>query len=99
MSQQTGCVSGIVQLTIHLTLGVYNNYPPLARYMLLRWPFCLFWALCTHAQLNPFYHTIYPNVTHVRERYQALSHFSVLIVTVQLCRLPPPPNVPKDNLP
>ena len=27
----------------------------------------LFWAQCTHAQLNPFYHPFYPDVTQVRE--------------------------------
>jgi len=27
----------------------------------------LFWAQCTHAQLNPFYYPFYLDVTHVRE--------------------------------
>ena len=30
-------------------------------------PFSLFWAQCTHAQSNPFYHRFYPDVTHVRK--------------------------------
>ena len=30
---------------------------------LVLWLFLLFWALCPHAQLNPFYHPFYPNVT------------------------------------
>ena len=29
--------------------------------------FSLFWAQCTHAQLNPFYHPFYPDITHVRK--------------------------------
>ena len=32
-SEQTGCVSCIVQLSTHSALGVYDNRPPLARYM------------------------------------------------------------------
>ena len=32
-SEQTGCVLRIVQLTTRSTLGVYNNRPPLARYV------------------------------------------------------------------
>ena len=31
--------------------------------MELHWLFLLFWALCTHAQLIPFYHPFYPDVT------------------------------------
>ena len=37
-------------------------------------------ALFAHAQLNPFYHPFYPDVTH-EKRYQALSHFSILHAT------------------
>ena len=51
-------------LTTRSTLGVYDSHLPLARYM---WLFLLFWAQCAHAQLNPFYHPFYPNVTHVRK--------------------------------
>ena len=32
-SEQTGCVSRIVQLTTRSTLSVYDNHPPLARYV------------------------------------------------------------------
>ena len=32
-SEQTGCVSRISQLTTRSTLGVYDNRPPLARYV------------------------------------------------------------------
>ena len=32
-SEQTGCVSRIVQSTTHSTFGVCDNRPPLARYM------------------------------------------------------------------
>ena len=32
-SEQTGCVLRIVQLTTHSMLGVYDNRPPLARYV------------------------------------------------------------------
>ena len=32
-SEQTGCVSSIVQPTTRSTLGVYDNHPPLARYV------------------------------------------------------------------
>ena len=32
-SEQTGCVSRIVQLTTCSTLGVYDNCPPLARHV------------------------------------------------------------------
>ena len=32
-SEQTGCISRIVQPTTHSTLGVYDNCPPLARYV------------------------------------------------------------------
>ena len=40
---------------------------------LLRSLLLLFWALCIHAQLNPFYHLFYPDVMHSREnRYQPL---------------------------
>ena len=34
---------------------------------LVPWFFSLFWAQCTHTQLNPFYHPFYPDVTHVRK--------------------------------
>ena len=34
---------------------------------LVPWLFLLFWVQCTHAQLNPFYHPFYPDVTHMRE--------------------------------
>ena len=34
---------------------------------LVSWLFLLFWALCTHTQLNSFYHPFYPDVTHVRK--------------------------------
>ena len=34
---------------------------------LVPWLSLLFWAQCTHAQLNPFYHPFYPDVTHVRK--------------------------------
>ena len=34
---------------------------------LVPWLFLLFWAQCTHAQSNPFYHPFYPDVTHVRK--------------------------------
>ena len=34
---------------------------------LVPWLFLLFWAQCTHAQLNPFYHPFYSDVTHVRK--------------------------------
>ena len=34
---------------------------------LVPWLFSLFWAQCAHAQLNPFYHRFYPDVTHVRK--------------------------------
>jgi len=27
----------------------------------------LFWPQCAHAQLNPFYHPFYPDVTQVRK--------------------------------
>ena len=33
---------------------------------LVSWLFFLFWAQCAHAQLIPFYHPFYPDVTHVR---------------------------------
>ena len=36
ISDQTGCVSRIVQPTTHSTLGVYDNRPLLARYMYVR---------------------------------------------------------------
>ena len=32
-SEQTGCILSIVQPTTHSTLGVYDNRPPLARYV------------------------------------------------------------------
>ena len=32
-SEQTGCISHISQLTTRSTLGIYDNRPPLARYM------------------------------------------------------------------
>ena len=32
-SKQTGCISRIVQLTTHSTLGAYDNHSPLARYV------------------------------------------------------------------
>ena len=34
---------------------------------LLPWLFSLFWVQCAHAQLNPFYHPFYPDITHVRK--------------------------------
>ena len=33
VSEQTGCVSRISQLTTRSTLGVYDNRPPIARYV------------------------------------------------------------------
>ena len=45
-----------------------------------RWLFLLFWALCTHSQLNPFYHPFYPDVTHVRKDTRP-SPVCVLIAT------------------
>ena len=42
------------------------------------WLFLLFWAQCTHAQLNPFYHPFYPNVTHVRKDTRPSPRFTVL---------------------
>ena len=33
ISEQTGCVSRISQLTTRSTLGVYDNRPPIARYV------------------------------------------------------------------
>ena len=62
------CALCIVQPTTRSTLGVYDNCPLICVVSyLLRWLFLLFWALCTHAQLNPFYHPFYPDVTHVRK--------------------------------
>ena len=34
---------------------------------LVPWLFSLFWAQCTYAQSNRFYHPFYPDVTHVRK--------------------------------
>ena len=48
---------------------------------LLRWLFLPFWALCTHTQLNPFYHPFYPDVTHVRKDTRPSPRFSILIAT------------------
>ena len=79
--EQTGCVSSIVQPTTHSTLDVYDNRPPLARYL------CA--TLARFAVLGPLHpRTIKPFLPsflsrrHSREkRYQALSRFTVLIAT------------------
>ena len=60
--EQTGCVLCTVQPTTCSMLSVYDSRPLLARYV-LRWRFFLFWTLCTHSQLNCFYHPFYPDVT------------------------------------
>ena len=46
-------------LDAYVRVVIYN--------VLVPWLFLLFWARCAHAQLNPFYHPFYPNVTHVRK--------------------------------
>ena len=47
---------------------------------LVPWLFSLFWAQCAHAQLNPFYHPFYPDITHVRKDTR-LSRFTILEAT------------------
>ena len=64
----------------------YNSRPLLhvGRYMqqvTFAWVRLLFWDLCTHAQLNPFYRPFYLDVTHVRKDTKPSSHFSVLQAT------------------
>ena len=44
---------------------------------LVPWLLLLFWAQYIYAQLNPFYHPIYPDITHMRKD----TCFSVLKVT------------------
>ena len=52
-----------------LHTGVYDSRPLLARYMCTccKLPFCCSELYCTHAQLNPFYHPFYLEITHVRK--------------------------------
>ena len=64
----------IVQPTTYSTLGVYDRRLPLATVDTCTWgklpgtlALSLFWPQCAHAQLNPFYHPFYLNVTHVRK--------------------------------
>ena len=50
-SEQTGCISSIVQPTTRSTLGVYDNRPPLARYV--RYVTCYVGSFCCSGPSAP----------------------------------------------
>ena len=49
------------------TIKAFVGNPGHLSICLVSWFFLLFWAKCAQAQLNPFYHPFYPDVTHVRK--------------------------------
>ena len=66
-AELTSCVSCIVQPSM---LSVYDSCPPLAvviRYLVTLAAFAVWGPCATHAQLNPFYHPFYTDVTHTRK--------------------------------
>ena len=69
-AELTGCVSRI-STDYKLKVWCVRQLPP-ASYVrvvsyLVPWLFSLCWAQCAHAQLNTFYHSFYPDITHVRK--------------------------------
>ena len=52
-------------------LSVYDSCPLVDKIRmvchLVPWLFSLFWAQCSPAQLNPFCHPFYPDITHIRK--------------------------------
>ena len=68
-AKQTGCVSHIFNrlYTQRLVWKTVVSHSLDTCGKLVPWLFSLFWAQSTHAQLNPFYHHVYPDITHVRK--------------------------------